>query len=432
MKNWIYYFIAFLLAIDNVFVSKRIGFLSFDRLFEIIIFAYFIKQFINEFKTNKFFKRFCQFVLICIFLKLFMNVRFLIIGELFTELQVKKIYTDLFKGFTFIVYPYLFLIVLNKGLKYVRVICWFHLIIVIFALLHHPLSPVSSQVSEIKKTILTSNDSEHIQFNASGNEDIYIKQGLANRFRLSGPFAYAIPFSYFAFSSFILAFFMFIKTHKKFYLILLGLLLLCAFLSQTRSLILAFIVIIGGYVYLKKEKNIKYKFSIYAASLVALIPLIIIMSSISVESRVTQGGTSHAQDNRPLLWLAGVLAVMENPLGVTKEGYDEMKYYVYSEYDGDQGVLELPSHNGIVNIGFNYTFFGYFVFLIFIIYLLRNASLAPPNLKLFFRLTFTGYLIHTSFHNNFILFADYPILMMPILIGYESEKYFNHIENIKI
>lgn len=430
MKNWVYFLIAFLLAIDNVFVSKRIGFLSFDRLLEIIIFIYFFKQFLIEWKTNKFFKRFCLFVIMFISLKLLMNVRFLLIGEISTALEIQKIYTDLFKGFTFIMYAFLFLIVLNKGLKYVRVICWVHLLIIIFSLLHHPLSPLSSQVSEIKKTILTSNDSEHVQFNSSGNEDIYIKQGLASRFRLSGPFAFAIPFSYFAFSSFILAFFMFIKTRKKFYLIMIGLLFVCAFLSQTRSLILGFIVITGGYFYLKKEKSIKYKFHLYVATFFAIVPLILFISSISVESRVTQGA-SHAQDDRPLFWAAGIFAVMENPFGVTNDAYDEMKYYVYYKYGGGPGLLELTSHNGLINVGFNYTFFGYIVFLFFTIFLLKNASLSPPNLKLFFRLILAGYLVHTSFHNNFIFYADYPSLMMPILIGYESEKYFNSIEIVK-
>ena len=62
MKNWIYYLIAFLLAVDNVFVSKRIGFLSVDRLLEIMIFILFFRSFLDELRTNPFFKKFTQFL----------------------------------------------------------------------------------------------------------------------------------------------------------------------------------------------------------------------------------------------------------------------------------------------------------------------------------------------------------------------------------
>lgn len=44
----------------------------------------------------------------------------------------------------------------------------------------------------------------------------------------------------------------------------------------------------------------------------------------------------------------------------------------------------------------------------------------PRDYKFLFLLSLLGYLVHSSFHNNFILYADYPFLTILILIGYAN------------
>ncbi|WP_418499185.1 O-antigen ligase family protein [Flagellimonas sp.] len=417
MKTWIYYLIAFLIAVDNVFVSKRIGFLSVDRLLEIMIFILFFKSFLNELRTNSFFKKFCQFLMVFIILKFLMNLRFLALGEI----ESLDIVRDLFKGFTFIIFSFLFVIIIKEGTKYLRVISWVHLAILIFSLLHHPLSPIAGQVQDFKEILLTSNDSQMGEADLS-NEETYIEHGLANRFRLSGPFAFAITFSYFAISSFILNLYLFMKTRKKFYLVVLGLLIVTAFLSQTRSLILGLFIISAGYFLIIQNKNARYKFNLFVASLFSILILALVSSSItSIDSRVTSAdGTGGGSDNRPMLWATGILAVVENPFGVTKTDYDKTRQAMF-EVSGDSSILHLTSHNGLINVGFQYTFFGYILFGAFVYFLLKRTLKLPRDYKILFLLSLFGYLVHTSFHNNFILYADYPYLMVLILIGYANE-----------
>ncbi|RIV46049.1 O-antigen ligase family protein [Flagellimonas pelagia] len=416
MKNWIYYLIAFLLAVDNVFVSKRIGFLSVDRLLEIMIFILFFRSFLDELRTNPFFKKFTQFLVGFIVLKFLMNLWFLANGEI----KSLDIVREIFKGITFLIFAYLFVLVLKKGPKYLRVISWVHLGILIFALLHHPLSPIAGEVQEFKKALLTSNDAEMGEADLS-NEETYIEYGLANRFRLSGPFAFAITFSYFAISSFILNLYLFMKTRKKFYLLVLGLLIVTAFLSQTRSLILGLFIISAGYFLLIQNKTVRYKFNLIAGAFFSILILMLAANSIgSIDSRVTSAeGTGGGSDNRPLLWATGILAVLENPFGVSEADYDKTRQAMF-EVSGDSSLLHLTSHNGLINVGFQYTFFGYILFGFFAYFLIKSAMKLPRDYKFLFLLSLLGYLVHSSFHNNFILYADYPFLTILILIGYAN------------
>nr|WP_298927254.1 O-antigen ligase family protein [uncultured Allomuricauda sp.] len=417
MKNAPYYLIAVLLALDNVFVSKRIGFLSVDRLLEILIFFLFFKQFIAEFKANFFFKRFNQFLIAFICLKFLMNLKFIIVGNIDLLVLIK----DAFKGFTFIIYAFLFVVLLKKGTKYLRIITWVHLGILIFSLLHHPLSPIAGEIQEFKKTLLTSN-SASMQSADLSNEEIYIEHGYANRFRLSGPFAFAITFSYFAITSFILNLFLFMKTNKKFYLLVLGLLVITAFLSQTRSLILGIFIISAAYILLIKNTGARYKFRLFVASIFSFLALLAVFNSISsIDSRITStDGTGGGSDNRPLLWTTGIMAVVENPFGVTDAEYDVTRREMFERY-GDSSLLHLTSHNGLINVGFQYTFFGYILFAFFSYFLYKHAITLPKSYKILFVSSLLGYLVHTSFHNNFILYADYPFLIILMLIGYSEQ-----------
>ena len=109
--------------------------------------------------------------------------------------------------------------------------------------------------------------------------------------------------------------------------------------------------------------------------------------------------------------------MLQNPFGVTESDYDKARREMF-EVSGDSSLLFLTSHNGLINVGFQYTFFGYILFAFFIIFLLRRIKTLPKDYKYLFLLALIGYLIHTSFHNNFILYADYPFLMIIMIIGY--------------
>ncbi|WP_350286179.1 O-antigen ligase family protein [uncultured Croceitalea sp.] len=358
-----------------------------------------------------------------------MNLRFVFIGEM----ELLGLFKDFFKGLTFMAYAFLFLYLLRtENGRYLKVISHVHFVIILFSLLHHPISPFSGIFGEIKSFLLTSNSA---QFNSADltNEMLYIKHGISDRFRLSGPFSNTITFSYFAFSSYVLHFYLFIKTKKKYYLFVLALLFICAIFSQTRSLIAGLFFITAGYFFLSKFNNSASKFLVVMVSFFAVISLTLftnmnMFSNSRVASVSSNGGES---DSRPLLWLTGVTAVFSHPLGVSDKDYDATRYIMAEKY-GMPALRNLSAHNGFINVGFHYTFIGYILFLSFLFFVSKTIRQLQHNYKILFALTILGYLIHTSFHNTFVFDTDYPFLYLIMIIGFEficnKEKVVNEDE----
>ena len=146
----LYIIIAVLLAIDNVFINFKIGSISYDRLLEFIIFFFFFKWYLREIRINPFFKKWNNFLMLFAVVQCLMHLRLAILGEM----EFKFVYVGLFKSFSFIVYSFLFLLIARKNLKLVNVIVFIHFAICVFAFLQHPVSPIATQMLEIKKNPL--------------------------------------------------------------------------------------------------------------------------------------------------------------------------------------------------------------------------------------------------------------------------------------
>lgn len=417
----IYIVIAVLLAIDNVFIRFRIGGISYDRLLEFALFFFFFKSYLLEIKTNSFFKKWNTFIILFALLQLVINFKLVILGKI----EFEEVYKGFIKCFSFLVFSFLFLLIAKKNLKYLNIIIFVHFFIYLFAIMQHPLSPIASQMLEIKKLLYSSVQDAHVLKTLKG-EGTYIEGGFANRFRLSGPFANSISFSYFAISSFIISFYMYLKHKKKIYIIMLGVIFLTSLLSQTRSLLLAEICLVFGYMFFAPFKRHGiYKMALVTAGLVTV--LFVYASKdflLPQNNRITK--TNSQGDVRPILWLTGIYAVMNYPLGINDRDYQKIKKEMFLKY-GNSTILFMPAHNGLINIGFHYSILGYFLFFFFIVYLLKYINMLESKQAVFFKFALISYLIHTSFHNNFILDTDYPFLMVLMLIGVD----WSNNENIK-
>tara|TARA_R100001369_G_scaffold85726_1_gene119631 strand:- start:4436 stop:5728 length:1293 start_codon:yes stop_codon:yes gene_type:complete len=412
----VYILIAILLAVDNVFIRFRIGGLSYDRLLEFILFFVFFKVYLSETIENPFFKKWNRFIILFALLQLVINFNLAIWGKIDFEV----VYTDFVKCFSFLVYSFLFLLLVKKDIKYINIILFVHFLICIFAFLQHPLSPIASQMMEIKKMLYSTGNAEDI-LSKLGLEETYVEGGFANRFRLSGPFNSSISFSYFAISSFILNLYMYLRFKKKIYIFFLGTLFIASVLSQTRSLLLAEICLVFGYMFFAPSKRQSIiKLVMVAGALAAIIFVYVGQDMLSTgESRITK--ISSKGDNRPLLWLTGIYTVIKHPFGITEQEYVEARKEMFVAF-GDRGILQLAAHNGLINVGFHYSIFGYVLFFFFVLFLLRQINELEPKYVIFFRLTLFAYLIQASFHNNFILSSDYPYLMILILIWADWDK----------
>jgi O-Antigen ligase len=423
MKSLVYILIAFLLATNNVFINFRVGFLSYDRLLEFIIFVIFIKPFINEFNTNSYFKKYTLFIILFAITQLLMNIKLVAFNNVESDVILK----GFFKSFSFLVFSYLFLLIVKKDIKYLNLIIYLHLGICLFAILQHPTSPLSSEIHNIKMMLFKSAENNaSLLKNLAGQEE-YINLGMGNRFRLSGPFYSTITFSYFLFSTFILNLYMLIRTHMRFYILSLGFIILCSLLTQTRSLVLAQgFIIFFVYFFIHNSKLNSYKIAFTA---IGLIFSIIFINKI--ENTLTQKDASRLTnksakgDQRPLLWLTGIYAVTKHPFGVSKMQYDTIKKEMSLRY-GMSGLQYLPSHNGFINVGFNYSFLGYFIIIGFFIFLYGYTNSFSKDFKYLFILFFLGYTIHSSFHNDYFFSSDYDVLMilmlLPLHLIYELEN----------
>jgi hypothetical protein len=295
-----------------------------------------------------------------------------------------------------------------------------HLLICIFALLQHPFSPIASSMLEIKRLLYTSVEGG---LDKLDTENAYISGGFSNRFRLAGPFASTISFSYFAISSFIISGYMYTKYRKRFYLVMLLVIFTASLLTQTRSLLLAELAFVFGYIYFTPN----YRKGLNRIILIVLFFFTAISFYFSQDVLVTDNTrlakvTSEGEgDIRPLLWYTGAYAIMSHPLGITDQEYKQVQKEMFVKF-GKSGVLSLPTHNGIINIGFFYSFLGYIIFFFFVKFLLRYIGFLNKPDKVFFNLALIAYFIHTSFHNGFILSTDYPFLMVLMLIGLEIYK----------
>lgn len=417
--KYLYILIAILLAVDNVFIRFRVGGLSVDRLLEFALFFIFLKAYLQELKSNSFFKTYTTFIIAFAVLQLLMNLKMAIFGDI----EFKEVYTDFVKCFSFLAFSFLFLFIAKKDPKYVNIILFVHFLICVFAFLQHPMSPVAGQMLEIKRHLYsaaaTAEDAQSIS-KKLGTEEAYISGGYGDRFRLAGPFASTIGFSYFAISSFILAFYMYLRYKKRYYLWFLGVLFVASILTQTRSLLLGEIFLVFGYLFFAPVKRHGlYKLGLVAGALVAVFFIYASKDLLSSSgSRITKLSSENQSDSRPLLWVTAIYAVTAHPFGISEKDYAAVRKEMFLKF-GHPAILVLPSHHGLINMGFHYSILGYVLFFFFVLFLLRYINMLNPAYALFFKLTFVAYFIHTSFHNNFILHADYPFLMVLMLIGVE-------------
>ncbi len=415
MRSVVFIIIAFLLATNNVFIDFRVGSLSIDRLLEFVFFGLFLNTFIKEFFENPFFKKFTLFVIILAVIQLISNS--FLVG--FHSIEGKTLPEDLFKSLSFIVYAFLFYLVVKENLWYLKFIVWIHLLICLFALLQHPLSPISSEIHEIKLQLYSNVDQADARSIKLKNQETHISHGVSDKFRLSGPFVSTTTFSYFLIVTFFFNLYLYFRTHKRFYIYTTAFVILCSILTQTRSLVVAIALILIGIFALvstdRKLNNLKVVVTaiLLAASLVFMNKFDTLFEGNS--TRLTNLTDSDSATGRPLLWLSGIEAVVKHPFGITDDQYTAVKEQLSKRF-GKQSLAYLNSHNGLINIGLNYTIFGYVIIILFSIFIVKYTRLLSKNFKYLFYLFFLGYVIHICLHNNFIFISDYEILMVLMLI----------------
>jgi hypothetical protein len=423
MRNLLLILIALLIGVDTIFINFRFAGISYDRLLEFLLFFILFKAYLDYLIKDTFFRIWNYIIVLLALLQLSSNIRLVINNE--SEFDI--IYIELVKCFSYIVFSFLFYYLLKNKPQYINIIVGLHVLTVVFGFLLHPFSPFALEMIEVKNVLFSSLDPTKYSSKIS-TEEAYIAGGYLERLRLSGPFLSSIRFSYFAYSSFALSFYLYIKSNKRVYIITLLLIFLASVLSQTRSLLLAELVLTFGYIFFNPSiKAPLYKIGL-VSTMVVLTGLLYFGKDIFLPDnvRVTKISSQGQSDSRPLLWLTGIEAVIYNPFGVSASEYSEIKQVAYYQY-GHRDILHLSSHNGPINVGFHYTILGYMVIFYLILFLLKYINKMQDKFGVFFKLILVGYLIHTFFHNDFIFNSDYLILTIMMLIGHEGSYGLNNL-----
>lgn len=413
MKHFIYIVIAVLIGINNIFINYKVSLISYERLLEFMIFGMFIKSFLDEYRQNGYFRKYTHYILLFAVLQLLMNLKLVA----FDNAESKTIFIGFFKCSSFLVFSYLFLLIAKADDKYINIVIGIQVAICFFALAQHPVSPISGEAHNLKLMFFKGTEDDAELMKNLNNQEMYIQLGLGERFRLSGPFGNSISFSYFLISAFLINLYMYIKTHKRIYILTTGLVVVCSLLSQTRSLVLGEAFILLGVFFLVHNSKINsYKIIFTILGLAASLFFINkfdAMFSGGESSRLTKFDDKGS--NRPILWLTGLTAVANHPFGVSDDDYNIVRRRMYDRY-GSQNVLYQSSHNGLINVGFNYTIFGYLAIIAFYIFNIKYIRKLSKDFKYLMLLFIGGYSIHALFHNDYIFFADYTVLLVYMLI----------------
>lgn len=407
MKYVKYFAITILLtmiAFEGAFYTAIAG-VGISRIIEFIFFLPIAKYFLNDVKNNR--VLFVTVQLLIIFglllsLKLFTVV--IVDGEDNIKILINIVRLLFFIFPTYIVYYLL----REKNIDVIKFILLLNFPIILLAFFQSEVTPYTDIAWQIKYDFFP----EGLQFD---NEFF--------RKRVVGVYFSSIPLAYTLSVDFVLTTYLYIKTKSNLYTIYFLFLGIVSVFSLTRSVVLSWAVMFIYYIY----HYLRFKTSILNKVFgITIIILFVVYGSLGYMEnsdsldRVTSTKGSSAQGRLPLA-LTGIYTLVMHPFGVSESDYNDAKKEMYAVFHVED-ILNFPSHNGLLNIGFEYTTFGLMVFLVYLYALykiLKNNF--SKDMKLFFIVSFFVYLTNSFFHNNFIFIQNFYAFIILSIFAYEFD-----------
>jgi hypothetical protein len=396
------YLLIFLISFEGVFNFYKIGGLSFVRLIELIYFIFLFKVFLESYRNialKKFYIMFFAF-LITSFLRIF-SVTF-IQNDLDTYL-FKTIFNILF----LVLYLFLNYYIINKNFNYIKIILFINFFIVLIAFFQSSLTPLTDLAWEIKY--------QYFGLNSIGFED-------SNTFRkrVIGLYPFSIPLAYVLVTNMILTVYLYLKEKNNIYLLYFLFLGIVSVFTLTRSIIISWLIltIYVSYINIFKFNLFKKILFITIISLTLSYGINKYIENADSLDRITKTDGASAEGRLPLA-ITGIYAVLKYPLGISEYNYNQVKKEMFYEFQ-NTSILKYDSHNGIINIGIEYTLLGIFIF-IFTLYSINKImkKYIDKELRYFFYIAFLSYIANALFHNNILVIDDYYSLILFAILAYE-------------
>lgn len=398
MKPMLAFLIAISIGLIDMFVFVKVGFLALHNLIILFCFTLLIREFIADFNNQRDINQIMLMFFVFLIAKNINYINVIINGEL---IHSETVVIELVKIFFYIMVFYISYWLANNHKKQYRVVLLILTFSAIFGLFEHPLTPFTSEVVTFKLDYFAGNLIEETQVSIENVEQEYFLP------RPSGPYGYAIKFADVLVFASILSLYMYNNYDSKMYFYLFLLFLIVACLNMTRSAIIGIIILGVSLLLYRREKSLYFIcfFLILAGSLFVLSKI-----DITVFDRVFDFSDKSSSSRLPM-FLAGLLALFEHPLGPTVSQYASAKSYVYIFYPNPH-VLNMPSHNGIVNIGIEYGVLGIIVFFMLVFNLILRLKTLAQRTKYFWISAFFCYMFQGMFHNDFIFTGGYYGLIL--------------------
>ncbi|RRS30909.1 MAG: hypothetical protein P794_05240 [Epsilonproteobacteria bacterium (ex Lamellibrachia satsuma)] len=408
--------IAITLAVNNIFIGYKIMGISFDRILLGVLFVISLKSFLYDIKTNKYLRLVVIFFIIFFALNLLKSSYLVLACD---EYNISNMIRSSFRILTMLIFFYLsfFLISRSSNYRLFKYMLFILFLAFLLAFFQSYLTPFTEIANKIINFFFSVNMDENMSELIASN----IEYGSTWELRTTGPYGSTITLSYALASAGLLSTYLYKKTEEKIYIYMLLFILVVAVLSMTRSVIITQIILVFYSMF--SVKNRLGKLVITLAILI--MPYLFYLYLDSFE-RVLDLNETSASGKIPLI-ITAIYALLLSPLGVCSTIYEEARHFMYEIFHTEE-ILKYTAHNGIVNIGFEYTVIGYLLFFYFF-YLLFKASkkLRKSDRKLWVALI-VAYFFQQSFHNMGLFVGDFPVLLILALYIFDislSKNYKN-------
>ncbi len=395
--NYIFFILSISVGLNNIVIGYKIFGVSLDRILQLIIFVFFCYLY-TDLLNKKATRNLMMMVLSLLLLYMFTQLSLSIQGEI---IQVTDIIRGLVRTFTYFAFVFVIVVSLDKYPKTIPIILSVYFLAFILAFFQNSLTPFTSFAQELR-AIFFSNNMKASDF------DIYngfLEDEGRNFMRVTGPYGQTITLSYALVSAAIIATYKYVTNSKITYVLYVIFCLVVAIMTLTRSAVLA-IMILLFFIFFKDRRSI-YAFLI--SIFITIITLLLAGDDLILFERVISADESSS--GKLGLLVAGVSALLIHPFGVTESNYYNTKVWVYELFQNPE-ILKYPSHNGLVNLGFEYSSLVYIPLCLFFYSYYLLGRRFNKNERVFWIAAMFSFFAQQSFHNNGIFYVEFNILIV--------------------
>lgn len=404
LKNFSFIFILFLIATEGLFAEYKIV-----RLIELTFFIYILRYFHEDLNRNKVILTTFNFTIL---LLLMLCLKLFTITFIYYQVDFDIFISAIRLILMFMVF-YTIYFIISKDIKYLNLLLVLNFPILLVAFFQSDLTPLTDFAWDLKFNYFRGPPEDTPWY----------------RTRVNGLYEYAIPLGYVLVTNMIISSYLYKKFGTNiyfYYFIFLG--IISAF-TLTRSVMLSWGIVFIYMIYLSMKKTNIVKKSMFILTLFAIISYganVYIENTDSFD-RLSSTSDQSAQGRLPLA-ITGMYTLIMHPFGLTDKEYKIAKEEMYAIYQ-NKNILDFASHNGLLNLGFVYTFIGLLSFFLYILYvMILTRDRFDKDNKIFFTVAVFAYLGNAMFHNNFIFYMDFYGFILLAILAFEyaeSDKQIN-------